>query len=235
MVHDMNQKYSFRLSFFCRTTMILLSATFILGVLSCRQVIPPPPPVAIIPIPQETLSVPSKPPKEEIDPIARVVEDLPPPVPVLPPVIEAKKPPPPEPWKIVVKKTQRKLFLFQKGELQKIYPIDLGKNPRGPKIHQGDKRTPEGEYRVLEKRDRGQTQFYLAFLLNYPNEIDRTRYQMAVKNGLVPNDIGIGSLIEIHGEGMGFDWTKGCIALYNNHMQELFTQVPVGTPVLIEP
>lgn len=231
----MNRKLPSRRSPFLRSLVTFLSAFLILGVLSCRQVIPPPPPVAITPIPQKTLTEPLKPPEEKIDKTARVVEDLPPPVPVLPPVIEAKKPSPPEPWKIVVKKNQRKLFLFQKGELQKTYPIDLGKNPTGPKIHQGDMRTPEGEYRIIEKRDRGQTQFYLAFLLSYPNESDRIRYEMALKNGLVRNDIGIGSLIEIHGEGMGFDWTKGCIALFNNYMQELFSQVPVGTTVLIEP
>jgi hypothetical protein len=218
-----------------RAILFFLLPSLFLGLMSCRQMIPPPPSVGSGPLPSETPPVPSMPSEEEVAKTARTVRDIPPPVPILPPLKEEIKLLPPEKCKIVVKKNQHKLFLYQQGELRKIYPVDLGKNPKGPKVYQGDMKTPEGEYRVVAKRDRGQTQFHLAFLLNYPNESDRRRYEMAIKNGLVRNDLGIGSLIEIHGEGMGFDWTKGCIALFNNHMQELFNQVPLGTPVKIEP
>jgi murein L,D-transpeptidase YafK len=196
---------------------------------------PPPPLVMNIPLPSETLMVPPGPSEEDLAKTTRTVVDIPLPVPVLPPLKEEIKVLPPEQLKIVVKKTQRKLFLFQQGELLQVYPIDLGENPKGPKIHQGDMRTPEGEYRIIEKKDRGQTKFYLAFLLNYPNQADRIRYEKAVQDRKLPKDIGIGGLIEIHGEGVGIDWTKGCIALDNRHMEELFCQIPVGTPVRIEP
>ncbi|MFH0787517.1 MAG: L,D-transpeptidase [Pseudomonadota bacterium] len=215
-----------------RATFFLLLALLFLGLISCRQVVPPPPAAVITPLPSESLPGPSE---EDVAKTARAVIDIPSPVPVLPPWKEEVKLLPPEQWKIVIKKNQRKLFLYQQGELLKMYPVDLGKNPQGPKVYQGDMKTPEGEYRVIAKRDRGQTRFYLAFLLNYPNETDRMRYEMAVKNGRLPKDIGIGGLIEIHGEGIGFDWTKGCIALLNTYMQELFNQIPVGTPVWIEP
>jgi lipoprotein-anchoring transpeptidase ErfK/SrfK len=232
---SMKDRFSRNVSDRSRIIFLLLLSLVFLGFLSCRPVVPPPPSVVIIPLPSETLLTSSGPSEEDVAKTARPVVDIPPPVPVLPPLKEEIKVLPPEQWKIVVNKTQRKLFLYQQGELCKMYPVDLGKNPKGPKLHQGDMKTPEGDYRVIEKRDRGQTQFYLAFLLNYPNEIDRRRYEMAVKNGVVPNEIGIGSLIEIHGEGIGFDWTKGCIALDNRHMQELFRQIPVGTVVKIEP
>jgi lipoprotein-anchoring transpeptidase ErfK/SrfK len=231
----MNDRSFRNASFLSRTKIFLLLSLLFLGILSCRQVVPPPPTVVIIPLPPGTLTVPSRPSEEDVAKTSQIILDIPPPVPVLPPLKEEIKLLPPEQWKIVINKTQRKLFLYQQGDLCKMYPVDLGKNPKGPKLHQGDMKTPEGDYRVIEKRDRGQTQFYLAFLLNYPNEIDRRRYEMAVKNGVVPNEIGIGSLIEIHGEGIGFDWTKGCIALDNLHMQELFSQIPVGTVVKIEP
>jgi lipoprotein-anchoring transpeptidase ErfK/SrfK len=214
--------------------LFLLAAFFSLSLITCRQVVPAPS-VVVIPLPSESSPDQVLPSDEVLAKKARTVLDLPPPVPIAPPMKDEVKIPPPEAWKIVVSKTQHKLFLYQQGELLKMYPVDLGKNPKGPKVHQGDMKTPEGEYRVVEKRDRGQTQFYLAFLLNYPNEADRQRYETAVKSGWVRNDVGIGSLIEIHGEGMGWDWTKGCIALKNSHMQELFNQIPVGTPVWIEP
>jgi L,D-peptidoglycan transpeptidase YkuD (ErfK/YbiS/YcfS/YnhG family) len=39
----------------------------------------------------------------------------------------------------------------------------------------------------------------------------------------------------IHGGGTGFDWTLGCVALENAHIEELFKVLPMGTPVRIEP
>lgn len=234
----MNGKSSLNRTRLGQTKFLLLSVFLLLGSLSCRQVVPPPPPVTglpPVPIITERQTIPSGPSEEDANKTAQVVLDIPPPVPVLPPMEGEVRVPLPEPWKIVVKKGQRKLYLYQQGELFKMFPVDLGGNPKGPKICQGDLRTPEGEYRVIEKKDRGQTKYYQAFLLNYPNDEDRVRYDLAVRNGHLPKDIGIGGLIEIHGEGVGVDWTKGCIALINPHMRELFNQIPVGTPVRIEP
>ncbi|MBA4392544.1 MAG: hypothetical protein C0407_03225 [Desulfobacca sp.] len=232
---DMNFKSSQNTIDFSRTKFLLLLSLFFLGLLSCQQIVQPSSSTVVIPLPPQPLPIPSGPSGEDVAKTAQAVVDIPPPVPILPPLKEEIKPLPPELWKIVVKKNQRKLFLYQQGELLQIYPVDLGENPKGPKIYQGDMRTPEGEYRIVEKKDRGQTRFHLAFLLNYPNEADRIRYERAVQNGRLPKDKGIGGLIEIHGEGVGIDWTKGCIALHNRHMQELFSQIPVGTSVRIEP
>ena len=218
-----------------RTKILFLSAFLFLGLLSCRQVIPPPQRAVAIPPPLETLPAPGLPSSAELAKAAKAVVDIPPPIPVLPLQEGVTILPSPDQLKIVVKKNQRKLLLYQQGELVKIFPVDLGVNPKGPKLHHGDMKTPEGEYRVVGKRDRGQTNYYLAFLLNYPNESDRIRYEVAVQNGRLPKGIGIGGLIEIHGEGKGKDWTQGCIALINTHMQELFNQIPVGTTVWIEP
>ena len=45
---------------------------------------------------------------------------------------------------------------------------------------------------------------------------------------------GPGNLIEIHGEGgRAKDWTRGCVAVSNEHMDRLFQRVRVGTPVTI--
>lgn len=173
--------------------------------------------------------------EEEAAAQTQTIVDLPPPIPIQSPLKGEAPLPAPEAVKIVIKKNERRLLLYQKGELLKMFPVDLGKNPSGPKVYQGDMRTPEGDYFIVEKKDIGQTKFYLALVLNYPNEADRLRYDWAVKKGYLPKDIGIGGLIEIHGEGVGFDWTQGCIALDNPQMQELFRKIPVGTVVHIEP
>ncbi len=212
-----------------RTKILLLSFFLFMELISCSQMTPPPQPVLSIPLPPETTPV------TEPALTPRIVVDIPPPVSVQPPMKPVIQVLPPEAWKIVVKKRERKLLLFQHGELVKWYPVDLGEIPTGPKVCQGDKKTPEGEYRIIQKKDGGQTKYYRAFLLDYPNETDRIRYNRAVENGYLPKDKGIGGLIEIHGEGKGVDWTQGCMALINSHMEELFNQIPVGTSVRIDP
>ena len=49
---------------------------------------------------------------------------------------------------VVVKKTERKLYLYRGDEILKTYRIALGKQPDGHKIREGDSRTPEGLYTV---------------------------------------------------------------------------------------
>jgi murein L,D-transpeptidase YafK len=212
--------------------LLITSALF-----SCRSFLPtekvaslPPPPLK-----QElpsSLAVPAE---------AAPAEDIPPLEPRKPAAVRVPTllPPPPitasEEWLIVVKKGKRKLHLYRDCRLVKTFPIDLGENPKGPKLYQGDMRTPEGLYRVIEKKDRGQTKYYMALLLDYPNDQDRARHDLAVKKGKIPSEAGIGGAIEIHGEGRGEDWTHGCVALYNQHMTELFKNVSPGTPVWIDP
>ena len=71
-------------------------------------------------------------------------------------------------------------------------------------------------------------------MLDYPNAEDRARYELGRRTGQVPLRAGIGSLIEIHGEGgQGRDWTNGCVALSNRDMDKVFARARVGTPVTI--
>jgi murein L,D-transpeptidase YafK len=76
------------------------------------------------------------------------------------------------------------------------------------------------------------SRYYLALLLDYPNEEDRRQFLQAQKKGRIPARAVIGGLIQIHGggtEGM----TNGCIALDNGKMKELFDRVEIGTPIVI--
>jgi len=70
--------------------------------------------------------------------------------------------------------------------------------------------------------------------LNYPNDEDRAQFASLRRQGRIPSNASLGGLIEIHGEGgRGKDWTKGCVALANNDMDDLFRRAAVGTPVTI--
>jgi L,D-transpeptidase-like protein len=135
---------------------------------------------------------------------------------------------------IVVSKADRRLILYRNGRPVLSYPIRLGYNGMLEKRYQGDGATPEGFYHVTRKRDRGQTLFYRALLLDYPNAEDRRRFQQAIKTGRVPKGAFIGGQIEIHGGGDDvLSETLGCVQVDNAHIDALFKDVEVGTPVTI--
>lgn len=126
---------------------------------------------------------------------------------------------------IIVRKAERTLTLYQGERPIKVYPVNLGFNGLNDKRSVGDGATPEGTYRVILKKDLGETKYHRALLINYPNERDRARYKRARQ---------LGGLIEIHGgRDQGLEETLGCVALDNDQMDDLFSRVPNGTPVTI--
>jgi len=137
--------------------------------------------------------------------------------------------------KVLIEKKERRLTLLSEGEVIKTYKIALGGNPVGPKERQGDNKTPEGIY-LIDSRN-SNSGYHLSLHISYPNEIDRRR---AKKLGVSP-----GGNIMIHGIKNGLswvgayhaevDWTKGCIAVTDQEMEEIYRLVPNGTTVEIRP
>jgi murein L,D-transpeptidase YafK len=124
--------------------------------------------------------------------------------------------------------------VYKGGRLAASYPVELSTNWVGDKRHRGDKATPEGRYKVTRKRGPGSTKYYKALEIDYPNAEDSARFRAAKRRGELPPGTAIGGLIEIHGTGgRGGDWTEGCVALRNEHMDKVFAIAQVGTPVLI--
>jgi hypothetical protein len=135
---------------------------------------------------------------------------------------------------IVVSKDDHRLTLYENGREVHTFPADIGLNNLPDKVRAGDHATPEGRYKVTSKRNVGQTAYYKALMLDYPNQEDRKRFDELRRKGEIPRGAGPGSLIEIHGEGgRAKDWTRGCVAVSNEHMDALFQRVRVGTPVTI--
>ncbi len=131
---------------------------------------------------------------------------------------------------LIINKLERSLTVYHGGKITAIYSIGLGKYGLSDKLHAGDEATPEGRYRVIKKNPN--SRFHKALLLDYPNEEDRKEFLRAKKEGRIPQEIGIGGLIEIHGGGED-SLTGGCIAVENSVMDKLFSEVSVGTPVTI--
>jgi murein L,D-transpeptidase YafK len=137
--------------------------------------------------------------------------------------------------KVLIKKKERRLTLLSKGEVIKNYKIALGGNPVGPKERQGDNKTPEGTY-IIDSRNRD-SGYHLSLHISYPNKNDKMR---AKELGVSP-----GGDIMIHGIKNGLtwvgashaevDWTKGCIAVTDEEMEEIDKLVPNGTIVEIRP
>ncbi|MGB5158462.1 L,D-transpeptidase family protein [Desulfobacterium sp. N47] len=131
---------------------------------------------------------------------------------------------------IIVNKSERTLVLYKNGVPVWTYNVGLGRNGSLDKQRSGDNSTPEGKYRITQKKS--ESRYHKALLLNYPNEEDRKNFILAKKNGLIPAKAGIGGLIEIHGGGRN-SMTYGCIAMDNSKIDHIFKIVPVGTPVTI--
>jgi lipoprotein-anchoring transpeptidase ErfK/SrfK len=137
---------------------------------------------------------------------------------------------------IVVSKAERVLTLYNSGRKVLSYPVRLGFNGIREKQYQGDGATPEGRYRVTVRRGEGQTQYFRALVLDYPNAEDRRRFKLAKKAGRIPSVKSIGGQIEIHGLNNANELmaqTLGCILLDNSRMVALYERVESGTPVTI--
>jgi murein L,D-transpeptidase YafK len=146
---------------------------------------------------------------------------------------EAPLPPSAMADKVIVLKRERKLLLMKDGAVLKAYSVSLGGHPVGPKVRQGDSRTPEGNY-VLDSHN-AQSQFHRSIHISYPNARDLSR---ARRLGVPP-----GGNLFIHGEPSDYhgpdehlgDWTEGCIAVTNAQMDEIWRALMNGTPIEIKP
>jgi murein L,D-transpeptidase YafK len=148
-----------------------------------------------------------------------------------------------EPLFVVIRKSCRRLDVYQYGERVRSFSVVFGLGGDDRKLYEGDMRTPRGLYSIIETRPHARWGHF--FLLDYPNNGDRHRYFAALDSGDIPKGEngftpGMGGAVGIHGTDKpdlnkrGIDWTWGCISLSNSDMDALAGLVSVGTPVWIE-
>jgi murein L,D-transpeptidase YafK len=137
--------------------------------------------------------------------------------------------------RVIVRKSERRMYLMQGETVLRSYRVALGLNPVGPKEQEGDSRTPEGHYQLTRRNPR--SEYFLSIQVSYPNDKD---LQRARRNRLTP-----GGSIMIHGlpnelrrEPTYYekrDWTDGCIAVSDSDMLEIWLMTPQDIPIDILP
>jgi murein L,D-transpeptidase YafK len=136
---------------------------------------------------------------------------------------------------IVVEKSQHRLSLYRRGILLRSYLVALGQQPVGDKERIGDNRTPEGLFHI-EARNPA-SRYHRSLRISYPDAAHRARARTL---GVAPGgDIMIHGLPDaqawVGASHRDFDWTEGCIAVTNQEIEEIWSAVPVGTPIQIKP
>lgn len=136
----------------------------------------------------------------------------------------------PEVTRIVVQKSERRMYLLHHGTVLKAYDIDLGFAPVGAKQFEGDGKTPEGTF-YIDRRNPN-SDFHLSLGVSYPTPEDVERARAVGQRA--------GGDIFIHGgprkqDRKGDDWTAGCISVSNRQIEDIYAMVRDGTPIDINP
>lgn len=156
-------------------------------------------------------------------------------------------------YRIEIAKLARLLELHSPQGLVSRHAVRLGSNPEADKAVEGDGATPSGDFYVCARNPR--SKFFLSLCISYPNAADaerglrtglinaeeHTQILQAIRLGeMPPQHTRLGGEIYIHGQPAQAvadasrpDWTRGCIALDNEAMRDLYDRVGLGTPVII--
>lgn len=148
---------------------------------------------------------------------------------------------------IKVSKSDGVMTVFDAGEPVKSYRVITGAN-EGDKQREGDRRTPEGVFRVVYRNPK--SKFVLSLGLDYPNQEDADRglrsgmisakqhdaILTAITNGKRPPwNTPLGGEIMIHGAKGKRKGTLGCVAMDDDAIRELYPKIGHGVQVEILP
>ena len=144
------------------------------------------------------------------------------------------------PYYIIIDKSDYELRVYDGEGWYATYPVVFGSKDQGDKKMEGDKRTPEGKFKVLLKKIH--PKWGPELLLDYPNEESIKKFNQRLVKGDIPRGARIGSGIAIHAtrpeEEWTVDyyqnWTDGCVSLKYTEAKDLYSYIPSGTPVTIQ-
>lgn len=140
---------------------------------------------------------------------------------------------------IAVSKKRYLMGFMIKDSIVKTYPVVFGGNPIDDKRMQGDKCTPEGWFGIRAKYPHKKWNKFI--WIDYPNAESWSKHNASKRSGQIPDSATIGGEIGIHGVPPGKDWwidekmnwTLGCIAMKNKHIDEVFPHLNENTQVYI--
>ena len=151
------------------------------------------------------------------------------------------------PWKtapngtvyLIVDKSDYELSVYDDDGWYATYPVVFGNKDISDKMMEGDRKTPEGSFRITNKRPH--EKWHRMLMLDYHNKESWEKFRQRKAQGLIPKSARIGGGIAIHGTWPKDDivvddftnWTNGCVSLKNDDLDELDEILPVGTRVII--
>ncbi len=143
------------------------------------------------------------------------------------------------PVSIVIDKSSYELHVYDAKGWYATYPVVFGNSSLADKKMEGDRNTPEGTFKIMNKRVHEKWDRYMG--LDYPTKDCLVKFNDRKRRGEVPANAKPGAGIGIHGvwphEDFVVDryknWTNGCIALKNGDVEEIYAYIPIGTPVTI--
>jgi murein L,D-transpeptidase YafK len=135
---------------------------------------------------------------------------------------------------MVIDKSDYELHVYDEEGWLISYPVVFGNNDQGDKLMEGDRKTPEGTFRIVNKRVHEKWDRFM--LIDYPTKESYDKFNNRKASG-----VKIGGAIGIHGtwphEDYAIDryqnWTQGCISMKNEHVEQLYSMVPNGTKLII--
>ncbi len=144
------------------------------------------------------------------------------------------------PYYIIVDKSDYELKVYDDEGWYATYPIVFGSKDLSDKMREGDKKTPDGNFKVILKKMH--PKWGPELLLDYPNNISFQKFSERKSKGLLPSNAKIGGGIAIHATRPQeewtvdnfYNWTDGCVSVKYTEMKDLFSYIPVGTRVTIQ-
>lgn len=140
---------------------------------------------------------------------------------------------------ILIDKSDYELSVFDEQGWYATYPVVFGNNSLDDKKMEGDKKTPEGNFKIIGKKVHDK--WYRFLSIDYPTKESWEKFKRRKQRGEIPASARIGGSIGIHGTWPNDEivvdeyknWTLGCIAMKNEDVQELYGYTPIGTKVII--
>lgn len=142
---------------------------------------------------------------------------------------------------VKVYKSEYKLEVWNDQKELRSYKVVLGENPEGQKFMEGDKKTPEGSFKIRNLYPHAKWSKFIWF--DYPNEQSVLNHEQAKADKIIPQSATIGGEVGIHGVPKGKDswiengtnWTLGCVYLTNEDINDLYDVLQKGTEITILP
>ncbi len=140
---------------------------------------------------------------------------------------------------LLVDKSDYELQVFDDEGWYATYPVVFGNKSLGDKMMAGDRKTPEGTFKILSKKLH--SKWHMMLMLDYPTKDSWNKFKKRKAQGLIPRTASIGNGIALHGTWPNDDivvddytnWTQGCVAMRNEDLDELCEYVEPGTKIII--